>query len=394
MIALMEAGLGVGLLLCVAAIWRAIVFPPEPTSTPIRFVDQRVLRPASTRSLPPPPNDTVGIVRIGFAGDVMQHRLQAKDDFSASYAELAPELRRFDLAEANLEFPVDTTVPIGPEPGSATFNGSPRHISALAAAGFDLIQTANNHAYDQGPLGVVHTLDILRERGLEPVGTAPTKAELEERPIVVREVHGVRIGFVSYSITPNRYPAPNGERLWPPRDMPLFSLNFAEWDGEYRAAGLDLFREHVRLARSQKIDLLVALVHWGAEWRRDPTEAQQRAGHDLIDAGLDLVVGTHSHVLNPPELYRGHLIAYSLGDLIADFHPLETRTGAILDVTFVKSHAGETRLTAFSFHPTLVERPNHRIHPLREVETGERRRAWDLARTRLGDGVTAIDVGN
>jgi poly-gamma-glutamate capsule biosynthesis protein CapA/YwtB (metallophosphatase superfamily) len=131
-------------------------------------------------------------------------------------------------------------------------------------------------------------------------------------------------------------------------------------------------------------------VHWGLEWHRGPTEDLQRAGHDLIDSGVDLVVGTHSHVLNPPELYRGHLIAYSLGDLIADFLPLETRTGAVLDVTFVKTMGGETRLTAFSLHPTLVERPNH----LREVESGERRRAWDLARTRLGDGVTALDVGN
>ena len=383
---ILDAGAGIGLLVGVALVWRALVFPPEPASTPIRFVHRPKVIPASPAELPAPPTDTAGVARLLFAGDIMQHRLQAEDDFSASYAGIAPVVRRADLAIANLEFPVDTTRPIGPPPGSTTFNGSVRHLDAIAAAGFDLLQTANNHALDQGPTGVVRTWETLRSRGPEPVGTAPTLAELEQSPVVVREAGGLRFGFVAYTIVPNRYRNDQGRLVWLPRDAPVFALNFGEWDREYRQAGTALFREHARLARMVPVDFLVALVHWGEEWGLQPTEDQRRAARDLVDAGFDLVVGGHSHVLNPAEVYRGHLIAYSLGDLITDFQPYQTRTGALLDVSIVKGSYGPAQLCGFAWYPTLVERHGHRIRFVGPGADTDDREAWDFARRALGPG--------
>jgi poly-gamma-glutamate synthesis protein (capsule biosynthesis protein) len=382
---LAEAALGACLLAGVAGIWRVLVFPPEPASTPIRLVDGRGFRPASVLELPPPARDTAASVRLLFAGDIMQHRRQAGDDFAASYAEIAPLVRRADLAVANLEFPVDTLRPVGPPPGSTTFNGSPRHIDALAAAGFDLLQTANNHAYDQGAEGVANTWRLLRNRGVEPVGTAPTRAELDSAPVIVRTVRGMRVGFVAYSIPPNRYPDSRGRLAWPPRDMPLFTLAFGEWDDEYRKAGLALFPRHVATARRIGAEFVVALVHWGEEWQTQPSEDQRRAARDLVDAGFDLVVGGHSHVLNPAEVYHGRLIAYSLGDLVADFHPYQTRTGALLEVEIVRGRRGPPRVTSFTWYPTIADRSGHRIRFARGGSTPEMTRALEFARSRLGE---------
>jgi len=387
---LAEAGVGASLIGGVAMVLRTLVFPSEPASTPIRLVDGPRLRPASALDLPAPPMDTAASAVLLFAGDIMQHRRQAGDDFTASYAGIAPLVSRADLAIANLEFPVDTARPVGPGPGSTTFNGSPRHVNAIAAAGFDLLQTANNHLYDQGADGVANTWRLLRSRGLEAVGTAPTLAELERAPLVVRQVRGMRVGFAAYTFPPNRYPGARGGLAWPPRDMPAFSLGFGEWDAEYRAAGLELFRRHAALARAQGVDLLVALVHWGEEWHLQPSDDQRRAAHDLVDAGFDLVVGGHSHVINGAEIYRGRLIAYSLGDLIADFPPMEPRTGVLLEVRVVRAKGQAPNVTGFAWHPTLVERNGHRIHLVRRGDPGERGRAAAFAHSRLdGSGSRA-----
>jgi poly-gamma-glutamate synthesis protein (capsule biosynthesis protein) len=200
----------------------------------------------------------------------------------------------------------------------------------------------------------------------------------------VREVGGILMGFVAYTFPPNRYPSEQGGLRWPPRDAPFFALNFGEWDAEYRQAGLDLFHRHVALARAQKVELLVALVHWGDEWHLQPSDDQRRAAHDLIESGFDLVVGGHSHVLNPAEVYRGRLIAYSLGDLIADFAPLETRTGALLEVRVVKAHDRPPTVTGFMWHPTLVVRDGHRITVVGTDQEGEAAKAAAFARGRLG----------
>jgi len=167
--------------------------------------------------------------------------------------------------------------------------------------------------------------------------------------------------------------------------MPLFALAFGEWEDEYRSQGVELFKRHVRLARVMGAELVVALVHWGEEWQMQPSTDQRRAARDLVDAGFDLVVGGHSHVLNPAEVYRGRLIAYSLGDLIADFRPYQTRTGALLEVEVVRSRAGPPRVTGFTWYPTIVERDGHRIRFLQPGSDAEATRALEFARSRLGE---------
>jgi poly-gamma-glutamate synthesis protein (capsule biosynthesis protein) len=314
----------------------------------------------------------------------MQHRGQAADDFHACYAELAPLLRGFDLAMGNLEFPVDPSRPIGPDPGTTRFNGSPAHLGALADAGFDLLATANNHAYDQGIAGLEETVKQIGRRGMVPVGTADSLGRLAP---VMTTVNGVRIGVVAYTIPTNVHSDSTGKPDWPPPTMPMFVLNFADWSEEYRAQGVALFREHVARARATGADFVVAFVHWGREWHFEPSEDQRLAAHDLVDAGFDLVVGSHGHVLNPPELYRGKLIAYSLGNFISDFRPPATRTGAVLEVDLVKPTERAARIADFRYYPTIVERNGHVVRLLRHTMTGEAAEALRDARAVLGESV-------
>ena len=351
-----------------------------PSSTPMDFVYREAERRDGPASLRRERLLDGVVLRLAFTGDIMQHRLQAGDDFRACYRQLGPLVAACDLAAGNLEFPVDTTRPVGPAPNSVQFNGSSSHVAALAGAGLDILSTANNHCFDQGAEGLARTERVIIGFGLTPVGNIIGPAQ--DQPVVV-ERNGFRIGFLAYTFRPNSYADAVGEiRYWRP-DWPVHELNFADWSAEYRAEGLDLIAQHARAARDAHVDWLVALVHWGREWEFQPTADQRLAGRDMIDHGFDLVVGSHSHVLNPVEVYRDRLIAYSLGNLISDFRPWEARTGAVLQVDL--RQASERRLAIADFRavPVLTENPGHRVRPV-HPDSVEDKTPRDLARRVLG----------
>ncbi len=377
-----EAGVSLALVVAVAALWSQ-AGSDGPVSSPIEFVYDPAAVIASPADLPAR-EATPPTVRLAFAGDIMQHAGQAGDDFDASYAQIADFLRGFDLLIGNLEFPVDPEQPVGPPNRSVRFNGSPQHLDALAGAGFDLLSTANNHSFDAGWQGFLSTIDELERRGLQPIGTAPT---LDELQAVLRDVGGITVAIQAYSFQLNEYPTPDGEVDRPPRELPLYELNFMEWADEYRDEGLALFREHATAARADGADFVIAFVHWGEEWHFQPTADQRRAARDMIDAGFDLIVGTHSHVLNGAEIYDGRLIAYSLGNFISDFGPLETRTGAVLAVDLAKLDSGEVAVVDFRYHPVLVAGENHAVALVREGDPGDAGEAWALAQRVVGEAI-------
>jgi hypothetical protein len=200
---------------------------------------------------------------------------------------------------------------------------------------------------------------------------------------VIVERNGFRIGFFAYTFPPNSYGDARGEIRYWQSDWAVHQLNFADWSAEYRAEGLDLIARHARAARDAHVDWLVALVHWGREWQFQPTPDQRLAGRDLIDQGFDLVVGSHSHVLNPVEVYRDRLIAYSLGNLISDFRPWEARTGAVLQVDLRRASERRLAIADFRAVPVLTEEPGHRVRPVHPDSVGDQA-PRDLARKVLG----------
>lgn len=362
-------------------------FAETPGSTPVRFNDTGTFTPASPEALSGYQGNG-GTTKILFVGDIMQHARQAQDDFQASYAPIAPLLGAADLAVGNLEFPVVPDLPVGPVGNSVRFNGSPAHLDAIRAAGFDLLSMANNHLFDQGLGGAESTIRALRARELMPVGSAMSGQPVEP---VVREVDGIRMAFSGYTFRPNVYPVKNGQFDYWAKDWPVVELNFDDWTGEYRAKGLAQFRKDIAKARGAGAEFLVALVHWGKEWHLQPTEDQRRAAHDLIDAGFDLVVGGHSHVINGPEVYRGRLISYSLGNFISDFSELPTRVGGILEVSVDRRRTGDMpRLVDFRYYATLLDRNGHRIVPITGDRSVEENEAWALASRIFGPALRPI----
>jgi poly-gamma-glutamate capsule biosynthesis protein CapA/YwtB (metallophosphatase superfamily) len=239
---------------------------------------------------------------FAFAGDVIFGRY--RDSFyrpvgDRPFASVAP-LFDADVALVNLETPLVRNLPAaGPEEPRNKFGAAAAWANDMARAGITAVTLANNHAFDQGQAGVRESPRILREVGIAAFG-----ASVEEGPAIrvePIEVRGWRVGVVAVTTIRNHPPG------WLPQALP--------WaPAESLATRVVTVLEAARNA----YDLLLVAVHWGAEYARRPDSTQRAAAHAMVEAGADLVIGHHPHVLQGVELLNGRLVAYSLGNFVFD----------------------------------------------------------------------------
>ncbi|HYP39097.1 MAG TPA: CapA family protein [Chloroflexia bacterium] len=282
-----------------------------------------IIAPALSHGVPPstPPDDGAEAHLI-FVGDLMLGRYVGTSvrnyGYDAPFAKITPLLSSADLAIGNLEGPL---VPAGqfniprPAPRELNLTGDARSAPALARAGFDLLSLANNHSYDSGPAGLRATVKVLRDAGLAPFGEDSGSGQ---QP-VVREVRGLKIAFLGYTTLLNR-PGSGVSYINPDKPADLKRLS----------------REVVTARSSAGADLVIVMMHWGAEYTVQPVRGQQRIAEVASQAGADLVVGAHPHVAQgmAVKTYSGRetLVAWSLGNALFDQEArLETRQGLALD---------------------------------------------------------------
>lgn len=271
---------------------------PPPADGPAVFAED----------LPPEALEIVATGDVNLGGRVGD--LIASHGAHYPWTEVAEALRRADLAVVNLECTISRRgAPLAKE---FTFRGDPASLGAMAEAGVDVAGLGNNHAADFGREALVDTVEHLRGAGIAPVG-AGRDADEAYRPVVV-ERRGVRVGFVSATrVMPYHFAAGPG--------LPGVASAYDE------PRLTDAVREADRLA-----DVVVVSVHWGDELAPQPDATQVRLGRALVDAGADVVVGHHPHVLQPVVRYRGAVIAYSLGNFVFSSGSPATRTTMLLRV--------------------------------------------------------------
>ncbi len=300
-------------------------------------------------------------VRLVAVGDIMMHgdvkraAVESPDQkeagFPSLWADVLPILKDADIAFGNLETPV---APRTGNPGVPfQFNAPASLPQALRASGFTVLSTANNHAFDQGADGVKETLERLQGAGLVAVGSGDTQAVAEQVKII--EKNGIKIAFLGFT------------------DIFNIDLNRKATEPWVRALGLEASKVAVKAARSQA-DVVVVSLHWGNEYQHEPTQRQRDIAKGLVEAGADLILAAHPHVLQPIEHLeaggRKAIVAFSLGNFIAnqdrfyraDLFPVaggDNRDSAALRVTFSKERdlAGQekVKLRNVSYEPLWTE---------------------------------------
>jgi poly-gamma-glutamate synthesis protein (capsule biosynthesis protein) len=235
-------------------------------------------------------------------------------DFSSIYSDISATVSAADIAIVNQEVPVGG-VELGIS-GYPNFNAPHEAVNALAGAGFDVLTLATNHMLDKGADGVISTLNYIRQT-FPDILTTGAYLSAEEREIVpVTEVSGIRVAFLNYTYGLNG------------NDSARVFINVIQDD---------LILADVARAREQA-DYVVVAMHWGEENQTTPTDEQQRLARLLADAGVDLVIGTHPHVVQPVEVLTGAdghqtIVYYSLGNLVSLQHAAGNMLGGVAEVT-------------------------------------------------------------
>jgi len=257
--------------------------------------------------IPPPGPDDVSLAAVG---DIMLDRgvaeAIARNGLDSILPVVAAQIKAADIAFANLECPLAATGPH--DPAKMIFRADPRTVHVLLQGGFDVVSLANNHTLDAGQAALIETIDHLEDAGIKYVGAAREPAHGSD-PVFL-DARGKRIGFLAYT-----------------------DLDFHH-DSESRVdPGLTNLRAQVAAARDS-CDLLVVSFHWGVQDKDVPTHRQADVARASIDAGADLILGHHPHVLQAAEVYKRRLILYSMGDFVFDARSADEAEGGIFEVYY------------------------------------------------------------
>jgi poly-gamma-glutamate synthesis protein (capsule biosynthesis protein) len=223
-------------------------------------------------------------------------------------------LREADLTIGNLECVIATKTPWSGI-RAKEFLADVRVVDSLLYAGIDVMSVTNNHVMQHGSLAFRETVSLLRLNNIIPVGCIARGNSRQELILIRRK--SINIGLLSFSLI---------------QDM--HNLNPKEYAYCY-PVDVEKIVEEINVV-SNLCDILIVLLHWGDEYSCIPSHEQRELAYNLIDNGVDIIIGHHPHVLQGVEIYKKKIIAYSLGNFVFNKSYKRCRQSAILEVTVSK----------------------------------------------------------
>ena len=288
------------------------------------------IEPTSIETIPPSKETSIveekQPIKIILVGDIMLDRgveymieREGDRDFRFPFLKVVDYLKEADIVFGNLEGVISDK---GIKAGSIySFRVDPKAIEGLSFAGFNVLSLANNHALDYGRAALEDCLAKLSNAEIDYVGAGFN--EKEAYSPIIKEVNGltglpaVKVALLAYTnLGPETWKAAgeNSGIAW------ISENNF------------ETIKEDIKLAK-EKADILIVSLHTGEEYQKEPTQFQIEFSKMAIEAGADLIVGHHPHIIQKNEKYKNGYIFYSLGNFIFDqSFSEETMRGQILEV--------------------------------------------------------------
>lgn len=305
-------------------------------------------------------------ILIQLMGDVLLHdtttlrgglQPDGTYDFN-SYLDIISQSINGDLTIANIESPVDANGDGSGYSGYPRFNVPRAIVAALKNAGVKLALTANNHALDKGYTGLSNTIASIKAEGLDYYGTFTSQEEQDAYKII--DVKGIKIGLLAYT------DSVNGLMSLIPEESQDYCINLI---GLNSNNDLNRMKEDIKNIRGQGAEFVIVSLHWGREYKDEPTERQRTIAQALIDNGADVIMGNHSHCVQPitkKEIeFEGKtktvVVAYSMGNFLADQMSLEkpenmTQHSFILNINVKRAQDGSVELADATYTPTFTHR--------------------------------------
>ncbi len=276
-------------------------------------------------------------INMSVIGDIMCHNSNYNDaynsdtdtyDFSYVFQDIAKYFENDDITIGNLE-----TTLAGKEIGYSsypTFNTPEILATDLKELGLDVLATANNHSLDKGYVGIENTITELDNVGISHTGTYNSQESSEQ--YLVKDVNGINIAFLNYTYGTNGIAIPSGRE---------YCVNLIDRD--------KIQSDLNNVKALGNVDLICVIIHWGTEYRLTPTDEQEELANFMFENGADIILGGHSHCLEPMEkrtitledgTTKDGFIVYSLGNFMSGQNKSYTRQSVILQLQITKN--GET----------------------------------------------------
>ena len=242
-------------------------------------------------------------VSLVMVGDALLHGsvyndayVNGKYDFTKQLELIKPIVKNYDLAFYNQE-----TVLGGTQLGLSdypTFNSPQEFGDNMLDMGFNIVNLATNHTIDRGEKAIQSSCEYWNPKKEQVLFAGSYCSEEEANEIKIKEKNGIKYTLLSYTYGTNGIPVPEGKSY-------LVNL----YSDEKAKADIEKVRD--------KVDLLLVSMHWGTEYKTEPTDEQKREAKYLADLGVDIIIGTHPHIIEPIEYIDDTLVIYSLGNFIS-----------------------------------------------------------------------------
>ena len=279
--------------LCLIAIITFVVFKPK----------EKIKRKVKQEKIEQKEEAKTSKASLIMVGDALLHSSVYNDaykdgtyDFSSQLEFIKPIVEKYDLAFYNQE-----TILGGTELGLSdypTFNSPKEFGDNMLDLGFNIVNLATNHTMDRGEKAILSSCEYWNSKKDQVLfaGSYCSKEESEE--IKIKEINGIKYTMLSYTYGTNGIPVPEGKEY-------LVNL----YSDEKAKADIEKVRD--------KVDLLLVSMHWGIEYQTEPTAEQKREAEYLSSLGVDIIIGTHPHIIEPIQYVGKTLVIYSLGNFIS-----------------------------------------------------------------------------
>ncbi|NCS88059.1 MAG: hypothetical protein AUK34_11795 [Ignavibacteria bacterium CG2_30_36_16] len=292
--------------------------------------------------------EKISTVKISAVGDLMCHSVQFKyanvegDSFNFNnvYGIVKKYISSADFSFANFE-----TVTAGKDKGYSGypfFNSPDDFVTALSSAGFDLLTTSNNHSLDRGEFGVRRTIEIIKQNKINYNGTFLNEKDRDS--VRIFDIGGIKIAMLAYSYGTNGIPVPAGEK---------YLINLIDFK---------LIKNDILVSKRIGAEIVLVHYHFGDEYKREPVQYQKDVVDKTLQAGADIIIGGHPHVVQPSIFFKTNgakldtgFAAYSLGNFVSNQRRRYSDAGVILNLYISKNFTTDSiYLSKVTFIPTYV----------------------------------------
>ena len=314
--------------------------------TPVPELPTAIDHVVSTRR----PDGSLRSVRMRAVGDIMFCQTQlvyAKDsgyDFHNQFEMIADQLADADFTMGNMEGTIGKYKK-SQYSGYPQFNAPDVALAPLKDYGIDFLTLANNHMLDRWSGGVENTVNNVEKYGFAHVGAYRTKAE--KAGTVICEVGGIKFGFMAYTHTTNSMEN---------RGVDKEAVDLVPYISKAD------FKGDVKKLRDAGAEVIIAWPHWGAEYVREPDSNQKKYAKQLAEAGVDIIIGSHAHEVQPmgfqsvtvDGVEKQVLTMFCMGNFISDHVIQYTDNGLILDFTVNEQPGGRFTVDNVGYIPTYT----------------------------------------